>query len=236
MNAAGSLGFAPNAHSDVSLENFGAFVTNPISPRPRKTASPPRLVSFPGGVLLHTGYPNPGVSRAIKLYAAAWARAPLPVIVHLLPGKPEETRKAVLRIEELENVIALEIGLGADASPNLVKDIVQSAMGELPVMIQISLSRVLDLSEAAMEAGAAAVILGAPRGSMVTGDGKIVSGRLYGPAIFPQALEVVRQCANAGFPVIGAGGVEGQAQTEAMLAAGAVAVQMDVALWKGNNQ
>src|SRR3990172_12245917 len=99
MNAAGSLGFAPDPRGPVSLEGFAAFVTNPISLRPRKAASPPHMLSFPGGVLLHTGHPNPGLRAAIKQYAAAWARAPLPIIVHLLSDKPDEVRKAVLRIE-----------------------------------------------------------------------------------------------------------------------------------------
>jgi len=235
MNAAGSLGFAPDPRSELSLANFGAFVTNPISARARRVASPPRLLSFPGGVLFHTGHPNPGVSGAVKQYAAAWARATVPVIVHLLPGKPEELRKAVLRYEELENVMAIELGIGADSSTNLVMDLVQAAMGERPLIAQLPLPRALDLAESAIEAGASAISLGPPRGALADPDGKMVSGRLFGPAIFPQALEVVRHCSGAGYAVIGAGGVEREFQIEAMLAAGALAVQMDIALWKGNS-
>ncbi|MBL8103821.1 MAG: hypothetical protein JNM02_14910, partial [Anaerolineales bacterium] len=35
INAAGSLGFAPDIHNGLPLDSFGAFVTNPISLRPR---------------------------------------------------------------------------------------------------------------------------------------------------------------------------------------------------------
>lgn len=232
MNAAGNLGFAPDARGPIAIEEFGAFVTNPISTRARRAANPPKVMAYPGGVLLHTGYPNPGMSGAIKQYAAAWARSPIPLIVHLLSDKPEDLRKAVLRLEELENVTSIELGFEAESPPALVRDLVQAAAGELPLIAQVAPGRT-ELAESAWEAGAAAVSLGPPRGALAGPDGKLVSGRLYGPALFPQALEMVRQLSRAGMAVIGAGGVENASQVEAMLAAGAIAVQMDVALWKG---
>ena len=35
MNAAGTLGFSPDPRASVAWEDLGAFVTNPISLRPR---------------------------------------------------------------------------------------------------------------------------------------------------------------------------------------------------------
>jgi dihydroorotate dehydrogenase (NAD+) catalytic subunit len=233
MNAAGSLGFAPDPRGSVSTEHFGAFVTNPISVRARRAANPPSMLPFPGGVLLHTGFPNPGVSSAIKQYSAGWARASLPIIVHLLSAKAEELHKAILRLEELENVISVELGFEEDSSGQLVADLVEAATGELPLIAQLPITRALELAETALGAGASAISLGPPRGALAGKDGKVMSGRLYGPAIFPQALEVVRQLGREGVSVIGAGGVESEAQAEAMLEAGATAVQVDVSLWKG---
>jgi dihydroorotate dehydrogenase (NAD+) catalytic subunit len=233
MNAAGSLGFAPDVHGPIPFDKFGAFVTNPISTRARKTANPPRLLEFPGGVLLHTGHPNPGVSGAIKAHKNSWARSPVPVIIHLLTGKPEDVRKALLRFEELENVMAVELGFEADSSANLVGNTVESALGELPIIAQIPLTR-LDLAEPAVGSGASAVSLGPPRGALPTANGETVSGRLYGPSIFPLALEAVRQLRQMQIKVIGAGGVEREDQANVMLAAGAIAIQMDVGFWKGD--
>ncbi len=235
MNAAGSLGFAPDLYGPTSFEQFGAFVTNPISTRARRVANPPSLYTFPGGILLHSGHPNPGISGAIKTYASSWARAPLPIVIHLLSGKPEEIRKAILRIEELENIIAIEISFETDSATDLVKKVIRAVLGELPVIAQLPLPRALDLAEAAIEAGAAAVSLGPPRGALPGADGKLVSGRLYGPAIFPQALETVRQLSGMGYSVIGAGGVENEKQANSMLAAGAIAAQVDVGIWKTGN-
>src|SRR3989304_3139653 len=152
MNAAGSLGFTPDARGPASLEDFGAFVTNPVSLRARRASRPPRMLSFPGGGLLHTGHPNPALNAAIKRYAAAWARSPLPIILHLLSDKPDEVRKAVLRIEELDNVAAIEIGIEADSSVELVNELVFAARGELPVIIQLPLHRAVDVAFATLNA------------------------------------------------------------------------------------
>jgi dihydroorotate dehydrogenase len=151
----------------------------------------------------------------------------------LLSSKPDETRKAIYRFEDLENVLAVELGFEDDSSFDLVTRLIHAATGELPVIAQLPMQRALDLAEGALDAGASIVSLAPPRGALLAGNGKLVSGRLYGPAIFPQALEVVRQLTQAGYPVIGAGGVEENTQAAAILNAGALAVQMDLALWKG---
>ena len=70
MNAAGSLGFAPDPRNGIDLDSFGAFITNPISLRPRLPAAQPAVIEFPGGFLLHSGLPNPGLSSVIKKHGA----------------------------------------------------------------------------------------------------------------------------------------------------------------------
>jgi dihydroorotate dehydrogenase (NAD+) catalytic subunit len=234
MNAAGSLGFAPDARGPVDLSRFGAFVTNPISVRARKVANPPVMLPFPGGVLLHTGHPNPGLSSVIKQRAAAWARSELPIIIHLISNKPGELRKAVLRIEGMENVVAVELGIGSDSSPELIGDLVHAAVGELPVIAQVPLLRAMETAEIAIDAGASIVSLGPPRGTLPDTKGKLVNGRIYGPAAFPLALDAVKHLNHAGYSVIGAGGIESDKQADAMLTAGAMALQVDVSLWRGS--
>ena len=48
MNAAGTLGFAPDFRAPVPWESFGAFVTNPLSLRPRLPTASPALIEYPG--------------------------------------------------------------------------------------------------------------------------------------------------------------------------------------------
>jgi dihydroorotate dehydrogenase len=51
--------------------------------------------------------------------------------------------------------------------------------------------------------------------------------------LFPQSLEIVHSASKLGLPVIGAGGVYSKENADAMLSAGALAVQMDSVLWRG---
>src|SRR5689334_10037783 len=99
MNAAGSLGFSPDPRNGISLDSLGAFVTNPISLRPRLPTAQPAVAEFPGGFLLHSGLPNPGLSKVIKSHAARWDQAGLPIIVNLMADRPEETQQMVRALE-----------------------------------------------------------------------------------------------------------------------------------------
>ncbi len=108
MNAAGTLGYAPQSSDLVNFDQFGAFITNPISLHPRTPARTRRSHSYPGGFLLHSGYPNPGLRAVIKQYSTRWARARLPVIVHLLVHQVEDVQPMVDHLEGwLTNPISL---------------------------------------------------------------------------------------------------------------------------------
>ena len=57
--------------------------------------------------------------------------------------------------------------------------------------------------------------------------------RRMSASIFPHALEAVATLVNLEIPVVGGGGIYDMDQVETMLAAGAKAVQLDTALWRG---
>lgn len=235
MNAAGSLGFAPDARGPVDLERLGAFVTNPISLRKRTPARGPRFASYLGGFLVHSGYPNPGLRNVVRRYASRWSGAALPIVVHLLADNPDEVGRMVQRLENVEGVMALEVGIPPRTAPEAAAEMVSAAVGELPVITRIGLSEemLFHSALAVREAGTWGVSLGPPRGSAVARYSDMISGRMYGPGVFPLALEAVRTISEAGVPVIGAGGIYSQADVEAMLSAGAFAVQLDSLLWSG---
>jgi dihydroorotate dehydrogenase (NAD+) catalytic subunit len=243
INAAGMLGFRPDFRSlqDFGNLELGAFVTNPLSLRPRKPTTHPDVLEYPGGFLLHTGLPNPGFSAAVRQHTRHWQNADLPVIVHLMADRPEETARMVERLEGLENVMAAELGFAPLLADDILLITLEMCLGELPLIVNLPREQVLALGPRLVDAGAAAVSLAAPRGATplpsphLPGEngGRLITGRLYGPGLFPQSLETVYQAARIGLPVIGAGGVYGRAQAEAMLEAGALAVQLDAVLWRG---
>ena len=136
------------------------------------------------------------------------------------------------RLEMVAGVRGIEVGLPADATPGFAHQMARAAFGELPVMLRIPLGCSLELARAAADAGIATVSLGQPRGTLLDEDGNLVSGRLYGPAIFPRALRAVQAVSTTGLSIIAAGGVYDPFQVETMLKAGASAVQVGASLWK----
>ena len=236
MNAAGMLGFAHEPRLHGELGPLGAFMTNPISLTPRTPAHGVRCLPFPGGFLLHTGYPNPGLEAVLRRCVPRWERSPIPVIVHLMGQGVDDLACMAMRLEAVPGVMGIELGFPKDATRNLVRAFVEAACGELPVIARLPIDQAIELAPAALEAGAEALSLGAPRGALPLPGGHFVEGRLYGPALFPQALAAVRSLAQSGAVVIGAGGVYSPAQAQAMLSAGAQAVQLDAVLWRGDWQ
>jgi dihydroorotate dehydrogenase (NAD+) catalytic subunit len=234
INAAGSLGFAPDFRSlgDFgSLNQFGAFVTNPISLRPRLPTSHPSMVEFPGGFLMHTGLPNPGFHAALKKYSARWNRADLPVIVHLMADRPEETQKMVRDLETVENVMAVQLGFAPLLADDIILMNLEMCLGEIPLIFALPHEQVLTLGRQLLDGGASAISIASPRGALHDKAGNLVTGRMYGQSLFPRSLDIIHSAAMIGMPIIGAGGVWSGADAESMLKAGAMAVETDARLW-----
>ncbi|MBI5840963.1 MAG: hypothetical protein HZB19_12755 [Chloroflexi bacterium] len=234
MNAAGTLGFAPDfrvLQELGSLNNFGAFVTNPLSLRPRLPTAQPALIEYPGGFLLHTGLPNPGLAAVMKKYASRWERADVPVIVHLMADRPEETKRMVQMLEGVENVMAVELGFAPLLANDILLITLEMCLGELPLILSLPNEQVLSLGPRLIQNGADAISISAPRGALTTDDGQLATGRLYGQSLYPQSLEMVYSAAKIGLPIIGAGGVWTEKDLTEMLSAGAMAIQTDASLW-----
>ena len=218
---------------------MGAFVTNPFSLRPRLPAAKPDLIEYPGGFLLHTGLPNPGLSAGLKKYSAKWSRSDLSIIVHLMADRPEETQRMVRSLETQENIMAVELGFAPLLADDIILLTLEMCLGELPLIFSLPIEQVLRLGPRLIQDGAQAISIAAPRGALnpplPAGEGigvrEIVTGRLYGPSLFPQTLETIYSAVKIGLPIIGSGGVYSKENADAMLSVGALAVQVDAALW-----
>jgi dihydroorotate dehydrogenase (NAD+) catalytic subunit len=236
MNAAGVLGFAAEYRGLVDFAALGAFVTNPLTFNARTPAAGPNAMPLPDGrgVMIHTGLPNPGVRAALRRYAREWARLGPPVIVHLAATTPDDVRRSVDLLERDENVSGVELGLRDDVTVDEMTSAIRAAVGGPPLIARLPVLRAAELCAAAAGAGADALTIGAPQRDSVDMNGRTVTGRIYGPDQFPRALEAMTAVAaqNLGLPIIGAGGVFSKENVLAMLEAGAVAVQLDAAVWR----
>jgi dihydroorotate dehydrogenase (NAD+) catalytic subunit len=230
----GAFGFADECAPLVDFSRFGAFITNPLTLRPRSPAKEQHVIPFPGGALIHTGLPNPGLSAAIRDYAHKWERLGCPVIAHVAATTVEETAACVEKLERVESVAGIEIGFRNDESLAEAQAMVRAAvqLARQPIIVSLPQARALAFARMAEKVGAQAVTATAPPRGTLRHNGEWVSGRLYGPALLPQALSLVRELkTHTALPIIGAGGVHTKNDIEAMLAAGATAVMVDSAVW-----
>lgn len=232
VNASGTLGFTPDLRGLPALDNLGAFITNPISQRPRKPAANRAYLPFHGGYLLHTGLPNPGINRAIQRYRRRWATASLPIMVHVLVETPSVLAEMVGKLEGLENIIALELGLPPACDSTMLIAIMKAGVGELPVIPCLSPEQVPVLINTFEDLQPTAVHLVEPRGALPDQEGEIVPGRLYGPAIFPIMLAAAQKLVASGLKVIANGGVSSRWQVDLLLDIGVTAVGLGSVLWE----
>ncbi|MCZ7546402.1 MAG: hypothetical protein M5R40_24040 [Anaerolineae bacterium] len=236
MPAAGVFGFGDEYARLVAIDKLGALVTNPITWTPRAPASGPRVVAMTGGMLLHTGLPNPGMSRAIRQYRDVWAAFPAPVIVHVVATNLSDVHRCCAALDTLEGVAGIELGVHDQATAAEVADALREAARAttLPVIARLPLLRAPELAPAAQDAGACARWLWARRrADDARPRHRAVRRR---PAVWavdqPLALRAVGQAASqVRLPVIGCGGIHAREDARDFIDAGAVAVQVDAAIW-----
>jgi dihydroorotate dehydrogenase len=235
LNATGTLGFYPNPHTMPFLQHMGAFLTNPISRHPRQPAGNRACLPFPGGFLLHTGLQNPGINRAIGQFKRRWAGAPLPVIVHLLVESPQGLTDMIRRLEGFENIMGVELGLPPGCQPEALAAILKAARGELPLILSLNPEQIPILLPTLQENSQITVHLMEPRGMLPNKEGELVTGRLYGSAIYPQMFKAAKALADEGLQVIVNGGVSQSWQAKALLACGVMAVGLGSLLWRADS-
>lgn len=237
MTAAGTMGFANAYYNLLDIKKLGAYVTNPMTLEPWSPATGTRVVPIDAGVLMHTGLPNPGLSKTIKEYKAVWRDMGIPVIAHLVATTPDDIQKAVQRIDHEESLSGIELGLDDDITWEEAERLVKAATGtaEKPVLVRVPVYDAYEISAAVADAGANAIVVAAPpRGTARDPrSGRLVSGRIYSPVVKAMVLRLVGVLARRiqDVPIIGAGGIHSTQDARDYLEAGAVAVQVDSVTW-----
>lgn len=230
MNAAGFLGYLPPAHLEFS-ELMGVFIPPPLSDLSRSPVVNRTAISYPGGFLLHTAFPNPGLKAAVRQYRPRWSKLHLPVWLHLLPVDEVEAAEMSKLADDLDNVIAIEVEPPARISLHERLSILTAARGEKPILAVVPLDEVSrEFITGCEEGGISAAILTAPRGRLLRA-GHWVNGRLYGPSLYPQMAMTLARFVKCNLPLIAGCGVFSIEAGQELLEAGATALQVDGALW-----
>lgn len=237
MAAAGILGNGDVYRELIQLDKLGAFVTSPVTYAPWKPAAGTRVVNLSSGALVHTGLPNPGISKVLAKFRDAWDALPMPVIMHVVATNLEQVRKCASRIDAENAVDAMELGLNDDTRWEDCEQMVAGAVKntEKPVLVRLPMTDPFNLAKAAVDGGASTLVACAPpRGTARDPlTGRLVGGRIYGPLVQPMILRIVGQLAHEikDVPIIGSGGIHSQQDARDYIEAGAKAVQVDSVTW-----
>jgi dihydroorotate dehydrogenase (NAD+) catalytic subunit len=231
--AAGVIGYGDVAAPGFALSQLGGYVTAPVTRRAWRS-QPPQLLAVTGGVLWQRGWWNPGMRRVVRDYGDLWRRSPAPVIVHVAGDGPDDLASVAAELERQPGVSGLELDVPADGeiAPGLVWTVREAA--DLPLLARLPLHTPDSVAQAVLDAGADALVVAQPPDGLHVDplSGRAVRGQFYGAGLASLAAARIADLATwVQAPLVACGGVFSVAEAALYLQAGAVALQIDVAVW-----
>ncbi len=249
--ASGTFGYGYEYADLYDINILGTFSFKGTTKDPRFGNPTPRIAECYSGMINAVGLQNPGVERVIaeelpKLKECFDKK----VMANVGGFSVDEYVYTAKKLDEQEQVGWIEVniscpnvhggGIAFGTCPDnaaLITKAVKEAVKK-PVIVKLSpnVTDIVAIAKAVEEAGADAIslintMLGM-RIDLRTKKPVIANkmGGFSGPAIFPVALRMVYQVANAvNIPVIGMGGVSSAEDVIEMMLAGATAVQIGAA-------
>lgn len=234
-NVAGSMGFFPDHRQQDLVTEMGAFFTHPISRHHRVHASARYCLSFTGGFLLHTGFPNPGLRKALQHYHKRWMASSIPVIIHLMADGTRDALELLKMVEGAAGIAGSEVSFPPGTGMTEYEQFTSSLVSEMPVILQVPAHQLGQFAAKFRGSDLTALSMAAPRGALPH-QNSLITGRISGPSIYPQTLLAVKEAVPFGTPIIASGGLYMQEQIDLLLGLGVLAVQLDAALWMRNWQ
>ena len=249
--ASGILGVSFSSMKRVINAGAGAVTTKSIGPIPRKGFKNPSIIEvYPGTFINSVGLGNPGIDdfiseiKKIKEYN-------IPLIVSVFGDTNKTYLDVAIKAEEAgANAIEINIscphaevssiGIDKELTYNLAKFLKKNLDIPLFVKLNPNVTNLTEIALAAEKGGADGVVAINTLTAMkidVNTTRPILShgsGGLSGKAIHPIAVKKVYDLfKNLKIPIIGCGGVDSWQDVVEFFLAGASAVQIGTALYKG---
>jgi len=250
MTASGTFGYGLEYADFVNLEDIGGIIVKGTTLNPREGNDYPRMVETPSGMLNCVGLQNKGVDYFCKNIYPQIKDINTNMIVNVSGSCPEDYAECAARINELENVPAIELniscpnvkaggmafGVTTQGASQVVKAVREVYKKPLIVKLSPNVTSITDIALAVQDAGADAVSLINTLMGMVIDIEKrkpilsIATGGMSGPAVRPVAVRCVWQVAKAvNIPVVGLGGIMNAHDAIEFLLAGASAIEIGTA-------
>lgn len=249
--ASGTFGYGREFEEFYPLSALGGISVKGTTGQRRNGNLPPRIAETPGGMLNSVGLQNPGIDHFIEHELPYLKTKDTVVIANIAGSTAEEYREVAEKLDDTD-VDMIEVNIscpnvkaggaafgvsceGAAAITKIVRGVTKK-----PVMMKLSpnVTDIASIAKACEAEGADAVslintLLGM-RIDIKTRRPVLHNnvGGLSGSAVFPVAVRMVWQVANAvNIPVCGMGGVSCWEDAVEMMMAGASLIQVGAAIF-----
>ena len=249
--ASGTFGFGYEFAEIYDINLLGTFSFKGTTKDARFGNPTPRIAECTAGMINAVGLQNPGVERVISEELPKLKKCfNKPVMANVSGFSVEDYAYTCEKLDNCEQVGWLEVniscpnvhggGMSFGTNPKSASEVVKAVkkVTKKPVIIKLSpnVTDITEIAKACEDAGADGIslintLLGM-RINLKTKKPIIANtmGGFSGPAIFPIAVRMVYQVANAvKIPVVGMGGVSSAEDVIEMMLAGAAAVEVGAA-------
>ena len=249
--ASGTFGFGYEFAEIYDINCLGTFSFKGTTKDPRFGNPTPRIAECSSGMLNAVGLQNPGVEKVIAEELPKLKEVfHKPVMANISGFSVEDYVYTSEKLDKEEQVGWLEIniscpnvhgggmsfGTDPEAAASVMKAVKEVTAKPIIAKLTPNVTDIVSMAKACVDAGADAIsLINTMLGMRI--DLKTrkpllanTTGGLSGPAIFPVALRMVYQVAQAvDVPIIGMGGVSSAEDVLEMMMAGATAVQVGAA-------
>ncbi|MDE6092660.1 MAG: dihydroorotate dehydrogenase [Ruminococcus sp.] len=249
--ASGVFGYGREYEELFPLEKLGGIATKGTTLNRRTGNLAPRIAETPSGMLNSVGLQNPGIDHFISKELPYLLEKNTIILANIAGSTVEECVQVAEKLDPTDaHMIELNIscpnvkqggaafGTSCEMASEVVRQVRKATTKPLVVKLSPNVTSIADIAKSVEDAGADAVslintLLGM-RIDINTGRPVLRNnvGGMSGPAVFPIAVRMVWQVANAvNIPVIGMGGVSSGRDAIELMMAGASAVQVGAAIF-----
>ncbi len=252
--ASGTFGYGYEFAELYDISCLGTFSFKGTTAEPRFGNETPRIAECPSGMLNSVGLQNPGVDKVISEELPKLAEVfRKPVMANVSGFSVDEYVTVTRKLAESEmadmigwfeiNISCPNVhggGMSFGTDPCMATEVVKAVrkVTDKPLIIKLTpnVTNIAEMAEACEAAGADGIslintLLGM-RIDLRTRKPILanITGGYSGPAVFPVALRMVYQVAQAvSIPVVGMGGISSAEDVLEMMIAGATAVEVGAA-------
>lgn len=250
MTASGTFGYGIEFQDFVPLDQIGGIIVKGTTLLHREGNPYPRMAETAQGMLNCVGLQNKGVDYFCKNIYPQIKDIDTQMIVNVSGNSPENYAECAARINELENIRAIELniscpnvksggmafGVTCEGAASVVREVRKKYDKTLIVKLSPNVTDITEIARAVEAEGADSVsLINTLMGTSIDIEKRcfnlsIGTGGLSGPCVKPVALRMVYQVAKAvKIPVIGLGGISSATDAIEFLMAGATAIEIGTA-------